>query len=1006
MLKDLDKRLQNKNPANPLLTKLLGSATALALCASLGMSSVMADDTEIFTAGTPPPPDSTNVVFLIDTSGSMNNSVQGDTSGVSKIQSVQNVFENLIFDFANTGNHNSVNPAMQGRKIALMRFDNGDSNGGYFVSRMRTLNNGSKDYFWEKIQQLILYNANGDRISPGGYTPLAESAYEAARFFRGETPVYGNLDTTSPGSNDPGVTDGTGNYISPFSDNGNISQCGVNNHLVILTDGMPTEDGDADAAINALDNTTPDCTFSDANNTDCLPQVAQHLYNTDLFDNIPGEQKVMTHTIAFDLRPNTDGNIAALRLLSDTAAMGGGIAARANNTTELADAIESILRNIQDSSVSFVNPAVSVSSSNRFVHDNTVYFGLFKPELTPMWMGNLKGYQYNASGELYDFSSPPQTAIVNGSFVATAKSKWSSAADGGNIDQGGAAEKILAQGSRHIFTQFSSTPSRSTLVNFSVANADNIPAADFGDNISNDLKVELIQWATSRTTNPIGDPLHSQPTIIDYGGDIGPVIFFGTNQGFLHAIKAGTSDSDPQAGQELMAFIPKSLLSNIRTIRDNNSQVDHPYGLDGHISFYRYDANGDGEIHVADNDKALIIVGMRRGGNEFFALNVTDPSNPSLQWYIKGGTGDFDDMGDSWSKPIIARMNFGSVNSPTRKDVVLIGGGYDNQYDELGNTIINPAGAALYAIDLDNGNCLWSASDSASSNCDNHTAITGMSNSIPSHISAIDLTSDGIIDRLYAIDILGKIFRVDLDTLNAQSNFAPAGQLLADLSGGTRRFYYGVDVAYTNSGFTPKLHLSVGSGHRAHPLAGSSSDMIFSVWDTNVRSALPEGYTAITVDDLSNLTSLDAELTSTHGWYFSLNTGEKALSLASSLAGYVFFTSYTPPNGVSNNTCEVQYGTGNVYAVSLASASPLENARAIPLTTTGIPSSVSFMTLYQPDGGNQVDTENPLTSQDTEVFAMVNGTKINLSSDAQGKINTSTEATKTYWYLGEPQEEN
>jgi type IV pilus assembly protein PilY1 len=988
--------------------KLTGTITSALIFLFTGMPVVLADDTEIFTAGTPPPPESTNVVFLIDTSGSMASNVQGDANGISKIRSVQQVFENLIFDFENTGNHNSVNPAMEGRKIALMRFDDGDSNGGYFLTRMRTLNNGSKDDFWTQIQQLEQYDEAGNRISPNGFTPLAESAYEAARFFRGESPVFGNRlpptpdsnNRTSPGINDPGVVDGSGNYKSPFANANNISQCGVNNHLVILTDGMPTQDGSADTAINALDNTTAECVFSDSNNTDCLPQVAQHLYTTDLFADIPGEQKVMTHTIAFDLRDNTDGNIAALELLSRTAELGGGIAARADNATQLAEAIQSILREIQDTSVSFVNPAVSVSSSNRFVHDNTVYFGLFKPEIAPLWPGNLKGYQYGADGELYDFSTTPQLAIVNGSFSPTARSKWraiGNPADGANIELGGAAEQILGQASRNIFTQNSASPSSSTLVQFSVANETNIPAADFGDNISNDLKIELIQWATSRDTNPIGDPLHSTPQIVNFGGDIGPVIFFGTNQGFIHAISASS-------GQELMAFIPKSLLSNLRTFKDNNSQHSHPYGLDGHISLHITDANGDGEISAVDNDRVLVIVGMRRGGNEYFALNVTDPDNPTLQWTIKGGTGDFADMGDSWSKPILTKMKFGASDTPTRKNVVLISGGYDNQYDELDNTISDPSGAALYAVDLDNGNCLWSASDSDSSGCDSHTTIPGMTNAIPSHISAIDLTSDSIVDRLYAIDILGKVFRVDLNTLNEQSNYAPSGQLFANLSGATRRFYYGIDVAYTNTGFAPKLHLSVGSGHRAHPLAEAANDIIFSFWDRNVLNPLPDGFSALTLASLTDLTSLETELPSnTEGWYFNLPAGEKVLSLASSLAGYVFFTSYTPPDGTASTTCEVQYGSGNVYAVSLANASPLDNDRAIAINSTGIPSSVAFMTLYQPDGGNQVDPANPLASQDTEVFAMVNGTKINLTDEAHNRINSSTEATKTYWYLGPPQ---
>lgn len=1000
MLTELVQRSANKKPASKMRSIMLGAMTSTLFAVSGGLSTSIADDTEIFTAEVPQPPDSSNVVFLIDTSGSMWSTMANDPNNTRKIHAVQSVFENLIFDYQNTGNHNSVNPAMEGRRIALMRFDNGDSNGGYFLTRMRVLNNGSMDGqggFWPQIEGLVQYDDAGNRISPGGFTPLAEAAYEAARFFKGESPVYGNLDTTSPGSNDPNITNGQGNYVSPFSNANNISECSVNNHLVILTDGLPTEDGDADTAINALPNTN-DCSFSEANNTDCLPEIARHLYTTDLFDNIDGTQNVMTHTIAFDLSQNNN----ALSLLAQTAANGGGLATQADNAMELAEAIEAILTQIQDSTLSFVNPSVSVSSSNRFMHDNTVYMGLFKPQLSPNWPGNLKGYQYNANGELKDFSSTPQDVLVDGAFSPTARSKWSTAADGGNIDQGGASEQILAQGTRNIYTQDSDTPSASTLVRFSVANENNISATDFGDNISNALKIELIQWATSRTELPIGDPLHSTPKIINYGGDAdtgtGPVIFFGTNHGFLHAISART-------GRELMGFIPKSLLANLRTIRDNNSQNDHPYGLDGYITYHVKD-NGDGEINAEDDgDEVLIVFGMRRGGNEFFALDVTDLNNPVQKWYIRGGDGDYTDLGDTWSKPISTKMKFGNAsNEPT--DVVLIGGGYDNQYDELNNEIANPAGAALYAVDLNTGNCLWSASDSATSSCDSHTQVTGMSHSFPSHISAIDLTGDGVVDRLYAIDIMGRIFRVDLNFTDDDGNFVFNGQLLADLSGGTRRYYYGVDVAYTDSAFTQRLHLSVGSGHRAHPLAEVSGDIMASVFDNHVFSPLPDGYTAPTLAGLTDLTDPDTAIPSTsNGWYINLDSGEKVLSVATSTAGYVFLSTYTPPDGTQQtNPCEVAYGSGTVYAMSLLNASALNNNdRAIAINTTGIPSSVAFMTLYQPNGGDT--TDNPLSSQDTEVYAMVNGMKIPLSETAHNTINTSNETTKSYWYIGEPQDD-
>ncbi|WP_455374929.1 pilus assembly protein [Kaarinaea lacus] len=951
------------------------------------VSSVNADDTEIFTAHTSTSPNS-NVVFVIDTSGSMGNAIEGDNSGTPKIQVVKDVFEKLIFDPNNPTDHSTINPSTQGLNFAIMRFDDGqnnnsNANGGYFLTRMRTLNNGSKSSFWDAV--------NG--LTSGGYTPLAETAYEASLYFSGGAPRFGN--SSSPAVNNAGILLGTGNYASPFRDVQNQTQCAINNHLVILTDGMPTRDGDADTEINALPGTTPDCVFSDAGNTDCLPQVAQYLFNKDFLpDTVDGVQNVRTHTIAFDLRDSA--NSSAVELLRQTAEVyGGGIAANANNATELADAITNIIAEVARSATSFVSPAVSIDNFSQYVHDNTVYFGLFQPEIAPQWTGNVKGYQVSSSGELMDFSDPPINAYTDtGDFSTSARSKWSAVVDGPNIDQGGAAARVqtqIATGQRNnIFTQNSAIPTTSTLVRFSVANETNLPAADFGASIPNDEKVEIIRWATSRNSNPLGAPLHSNPQVVSYGGDTGDVIFFGTNQGFLHAISA-------DSGNEIMSFIPKSLLSNLKTFRDNITGQDHPYGLDGPITVYRKDANSNGVISPDDTgDIVLVIIGMRRGGNDYFALNVTDPDRPTLQWVIDGGEGDFAAMGQSWSKATMVSMIFDETTSP-REDVLLLTGGYDTQYDELDNTISNPAGAAIYAVNLLSGSCEWIAANNPSSDtCARQTSVP-FNHSIPSDVSAIHVNSDGVIDRLYVIDIMGYIFRIDLNNIVLQgdtSNYQPVGRLFADLSGGDRRYYYSVDVAHTRSGFTSKLHLSVGSGHRAHPLA-PSEDIFASVLDVNFNTPLPDDFTPITLASLTNQTTLTPDAEITNGWYFTVPAGEKVLSMAAAQSGYVFFTTYAPPDAPDQPTCTPVLGSGNLYAVSLYNSAPLSNERAIPLTTTGIPPSPAFMTLSQPDDVN--GEPGTLANLDTRRIVLVGGQNP-LSDEDEDKLNQG-DTSKTYWEI-------
>jgi type IV pilus assembly protein PilY1 len=952
-----------------------------------GTHAVLADDTEIFTAYTSTSPNS-NVVFVLDTSGSMANRPQGQTSGPSKIQIVKDVFEKLIFDPNNPTDHSTINPNNNGLKFALMRFDQGDSSnsdGGYFITRMQTLNNGTKSNIWDAV--------NG--LSANGWTPLAETAYEATRYFRGDTEHFGNSST--PGTNANGIAQGNGAYNSPFRDLTQGDDCAINNHLVILTDGMPTMDGDADNLINTL--TGLSCSFSDTQGTDCLPQVAQYLHNTDFLPNIDGVQNVKTHTIAFDLNQAN-----AVALLQQTAQNGGGVHLSASGSTQLSDAITEVIRNVVRSAKSFVSPAISVSDTNRFVHDNTLYFGMFEPSASPKWLGNIKGYQLSEDGDLLDFSEPPTAALdANGEIAITARSKWSTTTDGAEIGAGGAASRIGLV--RNIFTQNSTNG----VVSF---NGTTVSEADLGAANAAE-KDAIINWARGRTdsggslrANPFGDPLHSTPQVVNYGGSTGSVIFFGTNEGFLHAI-------DADSGSERFALIPRSLLGNLKTFKEDILGSDRPYGLDGPITVYRKDANGDGQITVGGADEVILIVTMRRGGNQIFAFNVTDPDHPSLLWQITGGTGQFSALGQSWSKPKVTRINIGTINSAYHDEVVLFAGGYDEQYDDVTYSSAVPnssiVGNAIYAVGLRDGVLKWSATGTTGGSVSataTSLQIPEMDDAIPSDLTYMDTNADGITDRIYAIDIVGRIFRIDFNTTQSTSGatqYVPDGKLFADISGNNRRFFYPVELVYTVSGpIAPLLHLNVGAGHRPHPLDLTSQDRFFSLWDQYVRVPLPTNFSPITTNDLTD-TNTTPTGTINQGWYFDLPQGEKVLSKSLTLFGYTYFTTYTPPQPPAGPTCTPPTGSGKSYVINLFnSEAAIGDSRFRVLQATGIPPSPTLLALEKTPSTTGDPTQNDtLASQDTYLTMLV-GTEdaIEGGGTVAGPNNPSgqqVDAFKLYW---------
>jgi len=146
-----------------------------------------------------------------------------------------------------------------------------------------------------------------------------------------------------------------------------------------------------------------------------------------------------------------------------------------------------------------------------------------------------------------------------------------------------------------------------------------------------DVKDDDADQNTDELRQHMGDAIHSRPVILNYdNGTSEPhsTVFVGTNEGLLHAI-------DTENGDELFSFMPPSLLGNVRANFINSSATDHQYGVDGPISTWHEDTNNNGLVD--SNEVAMLFVGMRRGGRNYYAFDVSDRKNPKLKWVVKGG---------------------------------------------------------------------------------------------------------------------------------------------------------------------------------------------------------------------------------------------------------------------------------------------------------------------------------------------------------------------------------
>lgn len=873
----------------------------------------------------------------------------------TRISIMQEVFKNTLDSI------NNVN-------VGLMRFDSG-ADGGMVVHEVANLST-ARDNLKAQI----------DAMSANGNTPLSETLYEAGLYYMGKDVYYGN--SSSPVKSVSGARDGS-NYKTPME-----FQC-QKNFIVYLTDGEPTSDTGADSLIRKLPGNGKYCSGN------CMDEMAEYLYEKDLNSSLAGTQNVITYTIGFA----TDQD-----LLSDAARKGGGKYYTADDTAQLTSALTNIVAEVLSVNTTFTAPAVSVNAFNRTVHLDQLFFTIFKPNERPHWDGNLKRFdlgKLNATDttvQILDNSSPKKAAVDpnTGFFKEDARSYWTNddqAPDGGEAKFGGAAGDIVLP--RDVYTY--------------LGNADlDDPSNKFHEDttaITKDLlgitaqtdayRVELMQWARGVDLNDddddgstddgrrvMGDPLHSKPVVVTYGGDSDNpdfTVFMSTNDGYLHAVNAAT-------GAEHFTFIPKEMFGNLDKLYVNNAGKDSKvYGLDSPITAWVKDVDNDGVIESADGDRVYIYFGQRRGGKNYYALDVTDRENPQFLWQINDSSTGFGELAQTWSQPRVAKIN---VNG-TVTDVLIFGGGYDEDQDVADNYVADDEGRAIFIVEALTGKKIWQAGP-AGSGAD--LVIADMKNSIPSEIRVIDMNSDGLHDRMYVGDTGGRVFRFDIINGKAVADLVTGGKI-ASLGAGdmatpatldNRKFFYAPDAALIVDGPTRYINLAIGSGNQNHPLGKVTQDRLFSVRDWHVYD-IPTYDADLVVEtaDLHDATDNLAEqgdasekevaikdLADSDGWFIDLENpsagtleGEKSLSEASTIQGAIFYTTFTPVSATQSNSCAPSQGVARAYLISARTGGAVQNFdgigtddeltredRAMNLTRGGIPPEVTILFPESADG--------------------------------------------------------
>lgn len=849
------------------MARKLALAAGAFLYTLLASQAVLADDIEIYVTRDLPADQRVrpNILFIIDSSGSMGTEVSGTKPKQSRIQVVRQVTKQLIDELKVAEDVN----------VGIMRF-NGNDGGKVLQEVKRLTKNNAAD-----MKDVV------DDIPASGNTPLLETFYEAFLYLSGGSPYWGKevlqcVDWDRRGnctkrelvnvSVASSIRDGA--YISPLT-----HSCQKTN-IIYLSDGEPTQDTSSNEAVRKLvagkNVRYPASTCGNGQGA-CLPHLAEYMANQDMAPGVSGTQTVNTYTIGFAID---------LPLLKNTAEAGGGKYFTTSNVSGLTEAMKSIIVEILAENTSFAAPSVAVSAYNNLGYRNDLYYALFRPAEGDRWVGNVKRYKLTRDGNgdslIVDRDGNPAVDPQTGFFRDTARSFWSSSTDGKDVAKGGVAENLPASRTVYTWTGNDRTPTANAGVTgaatlASLADTQQLTNAMLGA-ANNTERSNFIKWGqgldpqTNTRRQQVADILHNEPKLVAYRTDenlarvtnaekptndptYDPVLgssleqlylFFSSNEGFIHAVDAST-------GVEKFAFIPKELLPNLGAYYKDAKGGAKTYGMDGQIKLWVEYGPLDADNQTRSLSKAFLYAGMRRGGRNYYALDVANLDAPKLKWAIKGGvTPGFDALGQTWAAPMLGQLK---VNGTPTK-VLILSGGYDtNQDNDEPNTPSNDTrGNALFIVDADSGKLLWRAgSDQAAD-----LQIASMTNSIPAEPALVDVDGNGLVDILYVADTRGQIFRIDFN--HSGANSTATGGRVASLGGTTaadnRRFYSPPDIAlHRVRGSQPHFTIAIGSGYRAHPLNEDTEDRFYVLRDYNVYSA-PTSYTTLTEADLTDVSSV------------------------------------------------------------------------------------------------------------------------------------------------------
>lgn len=416
-------------------------------------------------------------------------------------------------------------------------------------------------------------------------------------------------------------------------------------------------------------------------------------------------------------------------------------------------------------------------------------------------------------------------------------------------------------------------------------------------------------------------------------------VYVASNDGMLHAF-------DAESGKELWAYIPDLVLPKLHELADNNYAQEHQFFVDGTPETGDICPGAPTSTCSDSQWRTILVGGLNRGGKGYYALDITDPSNPALLWEYTDAN-----MGYSYGNPTITKLRNGQW-------VVLLTSGYNNA-DGIGR---------LYVLDAYTGSLIRTIS----TNVGTPSTPSGLT-----RISALSTTAatNNTSLMVYGGDLLGNLWRFDINgDIGASGYDAQLLTTFLDASGVPQPITARPSLNMYNG--QPLVYIGTGSYLGLTDISSTQSQTMYAVKDNLGSVTLPNPRLSTSQFVAQTLTlgtcpngseptcspgenvkmispTLTVDWTTKNGWYVDfLTPGERANTDPTLVLGSLVFTTNTPNNASVEPCGQVAPDTSAswFYSLDFATGGAVSGSNGVVATSLGNTIATRPVVIRLPDG--------------------------------------------------------